>query len=125
MKKNNKENNPFEITGPAIDMPFGIQRMNGNEAMAKEMLQLLVETLPNELKSFQTAYEQRDWQVIKNLAHKLHGATCYCGVPRLKQACTHLETYLQTPERNQREELYQQLLKEIETLQTTYKVTNF
>ncbi len=123
MKKDDshKEKTLLEITGPAIDMQFGIARMNGSEAMAKEMLKLMVKSLDTELHHFQNAYDQQDWEALKDLTHKLFGATCYCGTPRLKQACINLEDYLQTSETKQRGELYQQLLEEIAILQTDYQ----
>ena len=39
-------------------------------------------------------YHQEKHQELKQQIHKLHGALCYCGVPRLKAIVMHLESKL-------------------------------
>ena len=60
------------------------------------MLQLLIDSLPQTLAALDTyrASHQRD--ALIQLVHKLHGATCYTGVPRIKALSELIETELKT-----------------------------
>lgn len=77
-----------------IDWELGIKLANNKREIAEELLALLIKNLPNELQDIKTAYEQKQDDVLLQRLHKLHGAVCYCGVPRLKQIIFALETAL-------------------------------
>jgi two-component system sensor histidine kinase BarA len=77
-----------------IDLELGA-RLAGNKLdFAKELLLLLVKSLPNDVLEIQQAYENNNNQQLKRLVHKLHGATAYCGAPRLMNVLAEFETAL-------------------------------
>ena len=55
-------------------------------AIARELFSLFVNTLGEEQDKIGEAYRSRDYRSLYYLLHKLHGSTCYCGTPRLKEA---------------------------------------
>lgn len=114
--KQSQTNGLFDLPEKTIDLQLGEQLMRGNKEQAKEMLKLLLISLSEELPSLQKAFGLQDWKTIHNIAHKLHGGACYCGVPRLKLACHNLETYLKQGETELQDALYQQMLAEIEAV---------
>ncbi|MDF2529977.1 MAG: barA [Gammaproteobacteria bacterium] len=77
-----------------IDLEIGKKLAGGKASLALEMLNLLLGSLPEELKLMQEAYDKQDWQALQAYAHKLHGATCYCGTPALKSKVKALELAL-------------------------------
>jgi two-component system sensor histidine kinase BarA len=65
--------------------------------LAKEMLQMLVDLLPDvENEVDKALQEQGDKESLVNLVHKLHGSCAYSGVPRLKSICHQLESALRS-----------------------------
>lgn len=77
-----------------IDMTLGAELAGGNEALAKEMLQMLTERLEADLNDIEHAFQKKDTKTLGQLVHKLHGAAAYCPTPALKQACVQLQANL-------------------------------
>ncbi len=70
-------------------------KLTGNKPeIAKEMLLQLKKMLPREREAILLCYTTKDYAALREKVHHLHGATCYCGVPRLKNALHHLETII-------------------------------
>jgi two-component system sensor histidine kinase BarA len=78
---------------PIIDWEQGIRLAGGKQDLAEEMLGLLIQTLPNDILTIKQAHDQ---QTRYQRIHRLHGAICYCGLPRLKNVLGQLETELKT-----------------------------
>jgi two-component system, NarL family, sensor histidine kinase BarA len=81
---------------PTIDWSLALRLAGGSQAIATEMLTLLLADLPIEQNLINQAYTNKNAEALKEHVHKLHGGTCYCGVPALKHATAHLETVLKT-----------------------------
>lgn len=81
-------------TNSAIDWDLGIKLAGNKRAIAEEMIALLIKNLPHDLDQIKLAKAASNNKELLRLIHKLHGALCYCGTPRLKQATIHLETAL-------------------------------
>ncbi|MCC5826358.1 two-component sensor histidine kinase BarA [Alkalimonas sp.] len=77
-----------------IDWSLSLQRAGGKAELALEMLQMLCNSLPESYQHIENAWQQRDAEQLLHHVHKLHGATCYSGVPQLKQLTEQLETQL-------------------------------
>lgn len=77
-----------------IDWPLASQLAGNNRQVAEELLQCLIKSLPNDFSMMQQAFRKHDYAQLKMLAHRLHGALCYCGLPRLKTATMALENAL-------------------------------
>jgi two-component system sensor histidine kinase BarA len=71
----------------AIDWNLSLKLAANKADLAKDMLNGLVATLPAELANIQAA--KNNHPELLKLVHKLHGAVCYCGLPRLKKSSQH------------------------------------
>lgn len=79
---------------PIIDWEYGKKLSGGREDIAREMIIMLKEALPNDFAVIKTAFEKKDLAAMQTSLHKLHGAVSYCGVPTLKQTIAYLELAL-------------------------------
>ncbi|MCH8536287.1 MAG: response regulator, partial [Alkalimonas sp.] len=77
-----------------IDWSLSLQRAGGKAGLALDMLHMLCTSLPESYRLIQQAWQQQDAEALLQHVHKLHGATCYSGVPQLKQLTEQLETQL-------------------------------
>ncbi|MBD2793839.1 ATP-binding protein [Xenorhabdus szentirmaii] len=95
----NPQQNP-----PVIDWDAALQQTAGKASLAREMLEMLVDTLPKmkdiieqALAADSTAATTDSETIRKSLqhhAHQLHGSCCYSGVPQLKAICGSVESQL-------------------------------
>lgn len=74
-----------------MDWELAIQLAGNSRKNAEEMFVQLAKELPHELVKIKNEYEIFDFAALKRSLHQLHGALCYCGVPRLKHAVSELE----------------------------------
>lgn len=91
---------------PAIDWPLCIQKLSGNQQLAKDFLKQLIDELRKNRETFQQLFHQGDAGSLERASHQLHGACCFAGVPRLQNQVAKLE-----------KELYQ--IQDIHTAQST------
>mgnify|MGYP003137674897 FL=1 len=82
--------------GNLIDWQMSLQRAGGKPGLAKDMLQMLLTSLPQTQQALNVAIAANDNEQLLQLIHKLHGACCYTGVPALKNLAETLETQLKT-----------------------------
>ncbi len=82
----------------SIDWDMALKQSNGKVSLARELLAMLVQSLPD----MQTMIEQAlaaDGEVnrkhFQRHVHQLHGSCCYTGVPQLKAICECVEKQLQ------------------------------
>jgi two-component system sensor histidine kinase BarA len=75
----------------AIDWQLCVQKVSGNQALAEEFLAKFVEELQKNREEFIQLMHQKNIKSLGELAHKLHGACCFCGVPLLQKKVMHLE----------------------------------
>lgn len=89
----------------SIDWTIALKQSAGKEDLAKEMLHMLIEFIPEVNGWIEKAIEgSLSTEELCHYIHKLHGSSSYCGVPRLKQLCNLIETSLRQ----------EQLIKDIE-----------
>ena len=81
-----------------IDWELGIKLAGNKKEIAIDIIKMLAKSLPRELATMQKALEMTDYPTLFKLVHKLHGAICYCGVPRLKTIVIELDTVLKQKE---------------------------
>jgi two-component system sensor histidine kinase BarA len=62
--------------------------------LALEMLQMLVDSIPSTIATIELALQQQDQAQMLQAVHKLHGASCYCGVPTTQKLCQEIESAL-------------------------------
>ena len=79
---------------PVIDWELGIKLAGRDKKLAEDILEALIKTLPSELSTIKQLYNDQNHLPLRQQIHKLYGAVCYCGTPRLKTVLAHLETDL-------------------------------
>lgn len=77
-----------------IHWQTAIERAAGKHDLMKEMLHMLIASITPTRDALQQAIAVKDEQQVLQHVHKLHGACCYTGVPRLKNLAELLETQL-------------------------------
>lgn len=78
-----------------IDESLRIAR--NNPALALDLMQQFLTSLPEAALAVNTAYEARQWAAIKDEVHRFYGGCCYVGVPALQAATQALNTALKPP----------------------------
>lgn len=91
---------------PTIDLALGKKLAGGKESLARELIQLLKQQLPQDFAQIQKDFKAKNYTALQVSVHKLHGAASYCGTPALKQAAADLELALNTKHIEKVTELY-------------------
>lgn len=81
-------------TSPGIDWELAKQNAGGRIELAIDMFKMLLDSLPASKQSIETALEDHNISDILKNVHKLHGACCYVGVPRMKNLANFIETQI-------------------------------
>lgn len=106
----------LDLSGPVIDCEAALERCN-NEDLFKEMLETFFNDFEQELIEMSEAHKKNDWKIISAVAHKISGGCSYCSATRLKDASSRIEKYIKSENTGElKEQLYQQLLREIEAV---------
>ena len=107
----NDDQELFNLTEfPILDIEQGIETTGGEE-MLKQMIELMLnKTLENDLKELTDAHQNKDWEKVQKMAHKIKGGIVYVGAIKLKMACQYLERYYKAGNRKHLEKLYEQVI---------------
>ena len=76
---------------PARDHVAALAVAGGDPELAAELFAALLKGLPNEVAALRAGMAGGDWTALAELAHRVRGATRYCGVPALDEAVESLE----------------------------------
>lgn len=110
-------------TSKTIDWELCLKLANNRPELAKELLTLLVNELPQVRANINEAYENKDYPALHRYIHKLHGATCYCGVPKLKEIAALLEAKLKKSNSDEIKKLLKILNDEMDQLLKTFDLS--
>jgi len=86
-----------DVTRPVVkDLPprdetAALEAAGGDVNLACELVDTLVRGLPKELADLRSCFQGDDWPALAETAHRLRGATSYCGVPALDTGLQELE----------------------------------
>jgi two-component system sensor histidine kinase BarA len=80
---------------PVVVVQESLTLAKNNAALARDMLQMLIDSLKQEPVNWAQLLADNNWDELQNAAHKLYGGACYCGVPALKEAAHALDKDLQ------------------------------
>ena len=80
----------------AIDWELCVKKVSNNHALAVDFLAKFVEELQENRAEFIQKLYNNDLRGLEYLAHKLHGACCFCGVPTLQHYVSTLEKITKT-----------------------------
>ncbi|RDV26720.1 hybrid sensor histidine kinase/response regulator [Alteromonas aestuariivivens] len=82
------------IALPTLDWQLALKRSNHNPAASKELLQDFIKLLPTSIEIIKQEWESKNFAGLQAEIHRLHGATCYTGVPKLQSLAEELESAL-------------------------------
>ncbi len=71
-----------------------LTQANHKTELALEMLQMLQDSLPETMSTIETALGENAQSTMLSAIHKLHGASCYCGIPNTQRLCQEIESAL-------------------------------
>ncbi len=75
-----------------FDAALSLRLAHGRPDAAREMIEALIEGMPEEISNIREAVGKEDVDRVRELAHRFNGGLQYCGVPRLRRAAQRLET---------------------------------
>ena len=75
-----------------IDWQECLKLSLGKHDLARDMIKMLIDGIPNSKEKLYKSLEEYNLAALLAHAHYLHGATRYCGVPRLRLLTRQLET---------------------------------
>lgn len=75
-----------------VDYVEAIEKAGGNADLAKELLGMLLQELPQLRDYLEGAIVRENLEAIWDHAHKIYGSTAYCGVPCLRDAASAMES---------------------------------
>ncbi|MCW8090959.1 hybrid sensor histidine kinase/response regulator [Alteromonas sp. ASW11-130] len=108
---------PQEPSLPSIDWPLALKRSNHNPAVAKELLEDFINMLPDTLHIITDTWERNEFADLGTEVHRLHGACCYTGAPRLQELTKQMESALKLKQYLVVEELMPDFLEEARHVQ--------
>lgn len=73
-----------------VDIENCVTLSNGNVELARDMLRMLLDSLPDERQQLLDMLGTESPQPLHELIHRLYGGCCYCGVPPLRTAAEKL-----------------------------------
>ncbi|EGA68010.1 hybrid sensory histidine kinase BarA [Vibrio sinaloensis DSM 21326] len=90
--------NAVEHSTMIIDWQAALKQSANKEDLARDMLQMLIDYIPEVAAIVDGALEDDHFDVDQLIhhVHKLHGSSSYCGVPRLKAVCATIEKELRS-----------------------------
>lgn len=107
-----------------IDNILGLKLANNNQDLANELLELLIESLPQAQIDITNSFTANNYDDFYHQVHKLHGSCCYCGVPRLKKAAASLEKIIkETKDFTAYTNIYLELINEIHAVLNEHRKT--
>ncbi len=107
-------------TTQVIDPTLGLQLANFKPDLADTLLKMMVAELPEMRDTLLDAYHKKNYEDLCKEVHKLHGASCYCGVPRMKTAAMQLESNLKTRNTTEIDTLFKTLVFEVDQVLECY-----
>ncbi len=102
----------------SIDVTLALEQVAGNEPLAKELFGMLLSELPELNAKLAQAIADRNTTAMWDHAHKIYGATAYCGVPALRTAAKDMEVAIKTVDERRIQQYYSELNREIGQLVT-------
>jgi len=112
-----KNDNTTELrTTQLVDLKLCLALANHKPALARDMLSMLLDKLDDDQRNINDAWQTRNWNQMLEFVHKLHGATCYTGIPQLSGTTKTLETSLKLSDFDAAGELLKKLNTVIDAL---------
>ena len=98
------------------DEDESIKLAGGNRQLSEELFGMLIKELPDHQKKIKQAYKKKNLDSLKQVVHKLHGATSYCGTQELRRHAREFETAIDNNEHEKIDDSYKNTLASIDRL---------
>ncbi|AOE50251.1 two-component sensor histidine kinase BarA [Kangiella sediminilitoris] len=105
-----------EDTEETLDWDLSLKLANDKEDLARDMLKMMVESNHETGRVIHACYQAQNFDELLQHIHKLHGASCYVGTPRLKRLSNQYESKLKKQQYNLLEDLHQELIEELKAI---------
>jgi two-component system sensor histidine kinase BarA len=102
----------------SLDYASSLQLAAGNESLLRQILQIMQRDLPEQRQHLRDACKNRDYDRLGALAHKLHGVTCYAGLPRLRRVVIAFQQQLEDAAPKSLQALVEELDAELAAVET-------
>lgn len=103
-----------EIKGKIVNIE--LVKKNYDEKLLATIFGSVLKNLPEEQKNLIDAYNAKDWNLLRQRAHKIRGTAAYCRAERAQATCGKLDEYLVSHQDvNVINKLYNASLKEVES----------
>ena len=79
---------------PTLDWQLALKRANQNRDLAMELLREFIAHLPQAAEIIRSEWDARHYKGVQDEIHRLHGACCYTGVPKLQALANEMESAL-------------------------------
>lgn len=109
----------------SIDWVLSVKLANNNKELARDLLEMFMAELPNASGRIHQASEKQDYIDLQNQVHKLHGASCYCGVTKLNEILSQMEFAVKEKLFNQFEQSLAKFDEEVQNILSAYKFENY
>lgn len=108
----NTEAELFTVDNLLLFDPESAKKIIGdNHTLLSTMLKLTLNIIEEELPLLKTAHQEKNWEQIAKISHKLKGGFLNIGLTRAAIACQYLERYHKAGHKNLLEQLYEMVLK--------------
>ena len=114
-----------KINTISINWALCLTLANDKEDLANEMLTMFIQETPPTKALIEQSFKANDLEALHQHIHKLHGAACYCGVPKLKQLVADTETALKAKQLDQLEQQVKAVLAELTQIEHDYERGDF
>lgn len=121
LKIRSEKSDDQDIFNPSL----ALRHANDNVELAIDMFSMLLEPMTEDMQRIMEAWEEENFDALLELVHKMHGASCYCGVPNLQQALQEFEVALKSGHFNQWPDLMRNLVESSAKLQHWASVNNW
>ena len=108
-----------------IDWAESLKLSNNKIDLAEEILSMFIADLPDFKAKIQESLAKGDHETLEQHVHKLHGACCYCGVPKLKGLLNQLESNIKSHRYEDIEDLVSEACLEMDDVLYSYQNKTF
>jgi len=92
---------PIKCDLKDFDWQQAVDKANGNEELANDLFFEFVQQLNNAYSCIEEHAEVEEWEEVQHHVHRLHGASCYTGVPKLQYLLAECEKNLKMSDTSQ------------------------
>jgi len=68
----------------SVDIKQSLDLAADNESLLKQIFEILLRDIPDHKSQLSNTVQLLDYAKLSSIIHKIHGITCYTGLPRLK-----------------------------------------